>query len=160
MSFSLQKEITIRAPVKSVFRYMDDLSKTGMHMSENSMMMMGSKLKLEHVSGPEKGMGATFRWKGKTMGFPLDFTVRVTKWAENEEKVWETVGNPQLVILGWYLMRLRTVADGEGTRVSLEIRYRRPERLFYKLLSVLFARVYAEWCLSRMLNDTKRALET
>ena len=74
---------------------MDDLSKTGMHMSQSSMMMAGSKLELEHVSGPEKGMGATFRWTGSMLGFELDFMVAVTSWIKNREKVWETIETPK-----------------------------------------------------------------
>lgn len=38
---SLKKDIIINAPLEIVFARMDDLSKTGMHMSKNSMMMMG-----------------------------------------------------------------------------------------------------------------------
>lgn len=156
---SLQKELLIQAPVEKVFSFMDDLSKTGMHMSGSSMMMAGSKLKLEHVSGPEKGVGAGFRWSGKMLGFELDFTVVVTKWVENAEKVWETIGMPKLIILGWYLMHLKTEPVTGGTLVSLEIQYIRPRGFFYKLLSILFARRYAEWCVTRMLNDSKKSLE-
>ena len=156
---SLKKKLLIHAPVERVFPFMDDLSKTGMHMSESSMMMAGSKLKLEHFSGPEKGVGAAYRWSGKMLGFELDFTVVVTKWIENFEKVWETIGTPKLIILGWYLMRLKTEPVTEGTLASLEIQYTRPDGFFYKFLSILFARWYAEWCLARMMSDSKKALE-
>ena len=57
MPETLQKEIVVRAPVEKVFSFIDDLSKTGMHMSEGSMM--AGTLRLEHLSGPEKGVGAT-----------------------------------------------------------------------------------------------------
>ncbi len=87
---------------------MDDLAKTGMHMSERSMMMMGSKLKIEHLPSPEKGVGAIFRRSGKMMGLPIDFTETVTLWKENKEKVWETIGLPEMIILGCYRMRLPT----------------------------------------------------
>ena len=107
---------------------MDDLSKTGMPMSEGSMM--AGNLKLEHLSGPEKGVGATFRWKGKVMGFSLDFTETVTHWTENKEKIWETIGTPKLVILDWYRLLLKTLPVKEGTLTTLEIQYTRPKKFF------------------------------
>ena len=59
---------------------MDDLSKTEMHMSENSMMMMGNKLMLEQLPGSSRGVGATFHWFGKVMGMPIDIIETVTEW--------------------------------------------------------------------------------
>ena len=47
---SMHKTITIQAAPEKVFAQMDDFPKTGMHMSESSMMMMGSKLTLEDKS--------------------------------------------------------------------------------------------------------------
>lgn len=138
---------------------MDDLSKTGMHMSENSIMMMGSKLVLEQMPGPSKGVGATFHWNGKVMGMPVDIIETVTKWVENKEKVWETIGSPKIIILGWYRMRLKTASANEGTNTSLQIEYTEPKGWFYKILSFLFAGWYGRWCLNNMLYDTKRKLE-
>lgn len=155
----LKREIFINAPVGRVFSLMDDLARTGMHMSERSMAMMGSRLKLERLPGPEKGVGATFRWTGRVLGLPLDFTETVIYWRENDEKVWETTGAPKMIILGWYRMRLFTEARKRGTLVSLEIEYTPPGGFFYRLLSALFARWYANWCLSRMLSDAKLSLE-
>jgi hypothetical protein len=160
MSKVLKKEIIINAPVEAAFDYLDDLSKTGMHMSESSAMMMGSKLTLEHLPGPESGAGAKYRWFGKMMGLPLDFTVEVTKWIKNEEKTWETIGAPKMIILGWYRMRLMTEPDNAGgTRTWLEIEYTPPEGLFYRFLSAVFAPIYARWCVSKMLTDAKIHLE-
>jgi hypothetical protein len=160
MTKILKKKVLIAAPVGKVFEFMDDLGKTGMHMSDRSMMMMGSKLNLEHLAGPEKGVGATFRWRGKVMGLLVDFTEKVTSWEKNAEKVWETVGSqPQMIILGWYRMRLKTEPKDNQTLASLEIEYAPPKGFFYKLLSTILARRYAEWCLNKMLGDTKNALE-
>lgn len=160
MTKVLKKVVTINAPVETAFNYLDDLSKTGMHMSENSAMMMGGKLKLEHLPGPEKGTGAKYRWSGKMMGLPLDFTVEVTKWIKNQEKTWETTGTPKMIILGWYRMNLKTEPAGAGgTRASLGIEYTPPEGLFYRFLSAILAPFYARWCVSRMLADAKRAFE-
>lgn len=97
---SLKKEMIIHYPPKEVFAFMDDLSKTGMHMTENSIMMMGSKLMLEQLPGPSRGVCATFHWHGKVMGMQVDITETVTKWIEDQENVWETIGTPKIIILG------------------------------------------------------------
>jgi hypothetical protein len=70
---SVSKSITIQAASEKVFAQMDDFSKTGMHMSESSMMMMGNKLKLEQLSPNSSGLGAKYRWYGKMMGMTIDF---------------------------------------------------------------------------------------
>jgi hypothetical protein len=56
---------------------MDDFSKTGMHMSESSMMMMGSKLKLwNNFLQIPPAIGAKYRWYGKMMGMTIDLRRR------------------------------------------------------------------------------------
>ncbi len=67
---SLKKDININAPLEIVFARMDDLSKIGMHMSNSSIMMIGSKLMLEQLPGPSQGLGASFHWSGSVMGMP------------------------------------------------------------------------------------------
>ena len=74
------KSIPIHSTPEKVFRQMHDFSKTGMHMSESSMMIMGSKLKLEQLSTNATGVGAKYRWYGNMMGLIMDFTQTVTKW--------------------------------------------------------------------------------
>ena len=82
------KSILIHSTPAKVFAQMDDFSKTGMHMSESSMMMMGSKLNLEQLSTNSTGVGASYRWYGKMMGMTMDFSQTVTKWEQNKLKEW------------------------------------------------------------------------
>lgn len=152
---SLKKDIIINAPLEIVFARMDDLSKTGMHMSNSSMMMMGSKLMLEQLPGPSQGLGASFHWSGSVMGMPIDITETVTKWVVNKEKIWETIGTPKIIILGWYRMILKTEAVKEGTEASLQIDYTKPRGAFRIILYYLLSHWYCNWCLNNMLNDTK-----
>ena len=156
---SLKKEIIIHSSPQKVFSFMDNLSKTGMHMSENSMMMMGSKLILEQLSGPLQGVGATFHWYGKVMGMSIDITETVTKWTENHEKIWETIGTPKIILLGWYRMILKTEPAKEGTLASLQIDYTPPSGLFHNILYFFLSHYYCNWCLNNMLNDSKKIFE-
>ena len=78
---------------------MDDFSKTGMHMSESSMMMMGSRLMLEQLSINSTGVGAKYRWHGKMMAMTMDFSETVTKWQSPKLKEWEIVGEAKIIIM-------------------------------------------------------------
>jgi len=141
-----------------VFKKLDDLSVTGNHMTNSSAMMMGNKLELTYLTPQHIGLGSKYRWRGKMMGIPMDFTVVVTKWVKDKEKIWETIGESKLIIYSWYKMMLRIDPVKEGTHVTLSIGYQRPRFFLLKIISLLFADLYCIWCLNRMLGDTERQL--
>lgn len=153
------KSVVIHATPEQVFTQMDDLSKTGMHMRESSMMMMGSKLNLEQLSPNASGVGAKYRWYGKMMGMTIDFNEMVTKWEPPILKEWETIGDAQIIIMRWYRMWFEIAPFEDGTNAKLSISYLPPKSWYYRVLSFLFAPWYCNWCLNNMLNDTKKALE-
>jgi hypothetical protein len=142
-----------------VFKCLDDLGVTGMHMTKSSVMMMGNKLNLEFLTEKHTGRGTKYRWTGKMMGLKMDFTVEVTKWIEGVEKVWETIGDPRMIIYSWYRMHMLLTADENTTVVELSISYEKPKDGFMKILSFLFADWYCKWCLRKMLRDAKKELE-
>lgn len=151
------RSIVIRASPEHIFAYMDNISNTGMHMMKSSVPMMGSKLALEQLSENPTGLGARFRWHGRMIGLRMDFTVVVTKWIEGKEKVWETVGDAEMIILSWYRMRLLLIPIERATKVELSIDYERPKQLFFSLIAFFLAPLYARWCLKNMLKDTQRS---
>ncbi len=153
------KNIRIQSSPDIIFAQMDDFSKTGMHMSESSMMMMGSKLKLEQLSINSTGVGAKYRWYGKMMGMTMDFSETVTKWQPSRLKEWETVGEAKIIIMSWYRMWFEISPAENGTTAKLSISYLLPKEWYYKILSFFFANWYCNWCLNNMLNDTKEKLE-
>jgi len=155
---TFQKEIAIHSSPEVVFKQMDDFSKTGMHMSESSMMMMGSKLHLDQVSTNQTGTGATYRWYGKMMGMTMDFSEAVTKWQPPNLKEWETFGEAKMIIMSWYRMWFEITPSEKGTVAKMYISYLPPKEWYYKILSFFFAKLYCNWCLSNMLNNTKDEL--
>lgn len=60
--------------------------------------------------------------------------------------------------MSWYKMWFEITPCEQGTMVKLSISYLQPQNWFFKFLSFLFARLYCNWCLNNMLNDTKKAL--
>ena len=128
-------------------------------MSESSMMMMGSKLKLEQLSVNPTGVGAKYRWYGKMMGMTIDFSETVTKWQSPKIKEWEIVGDAKIIIMSWYRMWFEISPDENETIAKISISYQPPKQWYYKILSFFFANWYCNWCLNNMLNDTKKNLE-
>ena len=84
---TITQKIQIQASSEKVFETLDDLAVTGMHMTQSSAMMMGSKLHLQYLTESKKGLGSKYRWIGKMMGMHMDFTVEVTKWIKPVEKI-------------------------------------------------------------------------
>ncbi len=154
-----QKEIIINSSPEKVFSQMDDFSKTGMHMSESSIMMMGSKLNLEQLSTNPTGIGAKYRWYGKMMGMTMDFSEEVTKWQPQALKEWEIIGDAKIIIMSWYRMWFEITSSGRNAKAKISISYLPPKEWYFKILSFLFAKWYCNWCLNSNLNDTKTNLE-
>lgn len=148
-----------RATPGQVFKCIDDLSVTGMHMTQSSMMMMGNKLNLACLTENHSGLGSKYRWTGKMMGLPMGFTVEVTKWIPGKEKIWETIGEPKLIIYSRYRMHLLIVPAVYGCNAELSISYEKPKGFFSRILSFFFADWYCKWCLKQMLGDAKKLLE-
>lgn len=156
---TLTKRVYINASPEEVFEILDDLGVTGMHMTQSSVMMMGSKLHLQYLTENKKGLGSKYRWTGKMLGMNMDFTVEVTKWIKGVEKVWETIGEARMIIYSWYRMNLLVSKNGSRSHVELSITYKKPNAWFAKIISFLFADWYCRWCLKSMLNDTRKVLE-
>lgn len=151
----------IQAKLEVVFAYVDDIRNLGWHMTgRSSMAMMGSRLKLEILSDQPTGLGATYRYSGAVMGLSIDFSESVTKYLPPHEKVWRTIGEPRLLILASYEMRLGIEAlSPSSARLTISISYGLPRSPFWRIVGLLLARPYSRWCLRRMLQDTRRALE-
>lgn len=111
------------ATPEKIFRYLDDLGITGMHMTKSSPMMMGSKLHLQYLTANDTGPGTTYRWTGTMMGMNIYFTVEVTKWIAGIEKIWETIGVTTMIIYSRYRMHLLLTKKDNTTVVELSISY-------------------------------------
>ena len=157
---TIEKIKNYHASIDEVFDCLDDLSVTGMHMTESSMPMMGGKMNLEFLSPKKIGLNTKYRWTGKVLWMVLDFTVLVTKWIKGKEKSWETVGVARMIIYSWFRMDLKVEVDRLQTTAVLSISYERPKGFFNRVLSFLLADWYCRWCLKNMLNDTETKLKS
>ena len=158
---TVSETVEIRAPAEAVFAHVDDIRNLGWHMtSRSSMAMMGSRLRLEVLSDQPTGLGATYRYSGTVMGLSIDFSESVTQYLPPREKVWRTIGNPQLLIIASYEMRVAVEPlSPSSSRLTISIVYELPRSGFWRIVGLVLARSYSRWCLRRMCRDTKRVLE-
>jgi Polyketide cyclase / dehydrase and lipid transport len=158
---TVTETVDIKASAESVFAYVDDIRNIGWHMTErSSMAMMGSRLELEILSEQSTGLGATYRYSGTMMGLSLDFSESVTRYIPNREKIWHTIGEPRLLIISSYEMRLAVEPlSAASSRLTISIAYELPRSTFWRIVGRLLAGPYSRWCLRQMVGDAKRALE-
>ena len=124
------------------------------------MAMMGSRLRLEILSEQATGLSATYRYAGTIMGLPIDFSESVTTFVSPREKVCRAIGKPRLLILASYEMRLAVEPlSPSSSRLTIAIVYELPRPGFWRIVGLLLARSYSRWCLRRMLQDARHALE-
>jgi hypothetical protein len=157
----LSRTALIGASAERVFAYVDDIRNLARHMSENpSMPMMGSKLTLEIVTAELTGVGATYRYKGKMLGLVLDFSETVTRYIAGREKIWRTIGNPKLLIMRGYEMRVLVEPVTPTTsNLTISIDYELPASGFWWIAGWLLGDAYSRWCLTGMVDGSKRELE-
>ena len=157
----LSRSVTIEASAERVFAYVDDIRNLARHMSESSSMpMMGSKLKLEFMTPETTDVGAVYRYSGRMMGLTIDFSETVTRYVAGREKVWHTIGEPQLLIIAGYEMRVIVEPESpRSSRLTIGIDYDLPRAGVMRLLGLALAGAYSRWCLTSMIEGTKLDLE-
>jgi hypothetical protein len=132
----LDETVMISAPPAVVFAWIDDPQNTGWHMSRSSVAMLGAVLHTEQVSSNQSGLDATYRSHGRILGLPVDFTARVTRWVPDREKIWRTIGEPRLIVLGAFEMQLTIAPEAGGCRLAAGIDYTLPKSWAGRLLAI------------------------
>ena len=141
-----------------MFDCLDDLGVTGMHMTSSSIALMGGKMKMEFLSPQKKGLHTVYRWRGKVLWMPMDFTVEVTHWEKGKVKVWETIGPAKMIIYSWFQMQLKVKQVMEGSLAELCICYRPPNNILGRVLCFMLGDWYCRWRIMHMLRDAEKSL--
>jgi hypothetical protein len=146
----------LAATPAAAFAFLDDHRRPSSHIESSSMMLAGSAMKIETDDFRGQQVGSRIRMAGHVLGMTLAVEEEVIERDPPWRKTWETVGQPQLLVIGAYRMGFVIQPDAAGSRVRVWIDYALPKG--NALLGRLFGRVYARWCTARMAHDAAARL--
>ncbi len=153
MSRSAETTVRIEYAAEAVFAYLDDHRHLGAHMSASSWMMLGSKMDYEFDAGEARSVGSKFGFHGKILGIAMSAEQVVAIRMPPRLKVWETIGVPNLWVIGRYRMGFEIVPETRSCQLRVFIDYDLPEKAPARWLGLIFANAYARWCTGRMAKD-------
>lgn len=114
-------------------------------------------MRIETDARNGQAVGSVITLKGRVLGMDLSVTEQVTDYAPPLRKTWETVGTPQLFVIGPYRMGYALVADSPNSILSVWIDYDLPNGWWSRWLGKLLGGFYAHWCVHRMSSDAAQA---
>jgi hypothetical protein len=115
-----------------------------------SVLTMGRKLSLDR--NPNSDNAATKIGVDKITGVPMDFSVDITRWIENKDRVWKTFYLPKLRLYSWYRMRLGFNASSNSMEAELSICYENPASWLTRLFTFFAAYWYCKMWLRYILK--------
>ena len=157
-SHHAERSAFVNAPPEQVFAFVDDHSRLSSHMSESSWMMGGGYMSVELDEAKGRALGSRIRLSGRVFGVPLHLDEVVTRRDPPNNKVWETVGEPRLLVIGAYSMGAQIAPERGGSRLQVFIDYKLPGGLVTHWLGWLFGPLYARWCVDQMLTGVVKQL--
>lgn len=144
--------VSIPASASDVFAFIDDHKRLASHMNRPSWMTGGGRMDATVDARQGQAIGSHITMSGKAFGLTLFLDEVVTTHDPPHRKTWETVGNPRLVVIGRYGMGVEVSDRGEACSLRVWIDYDLPPR---RWIGRLFGSIYAKWCVSKMINDTR-----
>ncbi len=99
------------------------------------------------------GSDLHIRMTGRAFGIRLSLDEVVTERDVPRRKVWETAGQPRLLVIGQYRMGFEITPQGSVSRLCVFIDYALPDSAPQRWLGRLFGRYFARWCTQRMASD-------
>lgn len=153
LPFHFESEVDLNATAGSIFSLLDDHSRLSAHMTKPSWMMAGSVMTLEFDASDGRAVGAFIRLTGRVLGIPLSVEEVITERNPPQRKVWNTIGRPQLMVIGPYRMGYEITPTSPHSHLRVFIDYALPNGSVSYWLGRLFGDFYARWCTQRMTND-------
>jgi hypothetical protein len=159
MSFAFHYESSgpVMAAPQVLFDHLDDPRNLASHMESGSAAMAGARMAIATDNMHGKAIGSVIRMRGRMMGIAIELDEAVTQRQRPYLKVWKTIGEPKLLVIGTYRMGFRIVDSGATSLLTVFIDYDFPRSFVGRLLGRALAPVYARWCCRRMVEDAARA---
>ena len=157
MSYARTDEATVevRALPDRLFDHLDDPARLGTHMEKPSMMMMGGRMTYELDEAKGRTVGSVIKMGGTILGVRLFVEEVVTERDPPRRKVWETRGQPRILIIGAYRMGFEITPAVGHCELRVFIEYDVVPSPIGRALGGLIAPLYARWCVKRMAEDAR-----
>jgi hypothetical protein len=149
--FSCSAEI--KATPHEIFAYLNDPARLSGHMTRSSWMMGGGSMKISTDEGGGARVGSHIRLNGRAFALSLFLHEVVTHCEPPATKVWETVGEPKLLVIGAYRMGFTIEHGSTSTRLQVFIDYDLPRNRLAWIFGFLLGGFYASWCVKSMVSD-------
>lgn len=151
--YRYEQSAAIRAPAAVLFARLDDPRRMLRHMSRSSWRMAGCKVYVDTDAMQGQAVGSRILLTGRVLGRCLSAAEMVIEYAPPRRKVWATIGDVRLLVIGAYRMGFNVRPDGDGSLLSVFIEYTLPTHGAGRCLGLLFGRIYARWCVRQMISD-------
>lgn len=101
-----RSEVDVDIDAHRLFAYLDDHKRLAGHMEKPSLMMAGATMRVETDTLRGQAVGSVIRVTGRVLGLNLAVEEMVTERVPPLRKIWETCGEPRLLVIGSYRMGL------------------------------------------------------
>lgn len=145
--------VLVPASALEIFAFIDDHVRFSSHMKKSSWMMGGGRMDIMVDAGRGQEIGSHIRMNGKAFGITLFLDEVVTHRQPPHLKIWETVGEPKLLIIDHYRMKVEIDPQENESLLRVSIDYNLPKT--HAWLGKLFSKYYAKWCVQQMIKDTR-----
>jgi hypothetical protein len=143
----------VQADAGRLFSYLDDHARLSSHMGKRSWMMGGGRMQLHFDADRGQAIGSSLELSGRAFGIAVALREIVTERVPPTRKVWETAGEPRLLVIGAYRMGFEITAQGDTSLLRVFIEYALPSRGLARWLGRALGPGYARWCTRRMVGD-------
>lgn len=147
-----EESILIPVSLEDVFTFIDDHNRFSSHMNKPSWMLGGGKMEIQIDEGKGQVVGSHIHMKGAVLGIDLSVDEVITEHTPPYRKVWQTIGNPKLLVIGRYQMGIELIPENNNSRLKVFIDYDLPSK--NPLLGKLLGKTYAKWCVRQMIIGT------
>lgn len=152
-----ESRVEISASPEQIFAVLDDHLRLSSHMNKPSWQMGGGKMETIMDAAHGQSVGSHIVLRGRVFGVELFVEEVVTTHAPPFRKVWETIGEPRLLVIGSYRMSFDITSGNNGaSKVRVAIDYTLPEHGVAKVFRLVFGRMYARWCTRQMTTDAAK----
>jgi len=158
--FSRHEESTgaLQTTMNDAFRLLDDPTRLSTHLTSRSWKLGWGRMTTIVDEQWGRVVSSHVVRRGRAFGMLLFLDEVVTEREMPRRKVWETVGEPRLIVIGPYRMGFEIAPSDSGVLLHVSIDYDLPSHGISRLLGYLLGRVYAKWCTREMLLQAKALL--